>query len=83
MDDYTVKNSKSHTESMAEKVQARSAAPFAVKVAGTLRRAVRSQAFAKILGERHMECAYYFEKADKKLQARSAVPFAIKHLPKF
>ena len=44
--DYTVKNSKSHTESMAEKVQARSAAPFAVKVAGkvagTLRRAVRN-----------------------------------------
>jgi hypothetical protein len=29
-------------------------------VAGTLRRAVRSQAFAKILGGRHMECAYYF-----------------------
>jgi hypothetical protein len=27
--------------------------------AGTLRRAVRSQAFAKILGGRHMECAYY------------------------
>ena len=31
------------------------------KVAGTLRRAVRSQAFAKILGGRHMECAYYFD----------------------
>jgi hypothetical protein len=30
------------------------------KVAGTLRRAVRSQAFAKIPGGRHMECAYYF-----------------------
>ena len=30
-------------------------------VAGTLRRAVRSQAFAKILGGRHMECAYYFD----------------------
>ncbi len=30
------------------------------KVAGTLRRAVRNQAFAKILGGRHMECAYYF-----------------------
>ena len=29
------------------------------KVAGTLRRAVRSQAFAKIPGGRHMECAYY------------------------
>ena len=29
------------------------------KGAGTLRRAVRSQAFAKILGGRHMECAYY------------------------
>ena len=32
----------------------------ATKGAGTLRRAVRSQAFAKILGGRHMECAYYF-----------------------
>ena len=31
------------------------------KGAGTLRRAVRSQAFAKILGGRHMECAYYFD----------------------
>ena len=31
------------------------------KVAGTLRRAVRSQAFAKIPGGRHMECAYYFD----------------------
>jgi hypothetical protein len=30
------------------------------KVAGTLRRAVRSQAIARILGERHMECAYYY-----------------------
>ena len=30
------------------------------KVAGTLRRAVRRQAFAKIPGGRHMECAYYF-----------------------
>jgi hypothetical protein len=29
------------------------------KVAGTLRRAVRSPAFSKILGGRHMECAYY------------------------
>jgi hypothetical protein len=29
-------------------------------VAGTLRRAVRRQAFAKIPGGRHMECAYYF-----------------------
>jgi hypothetical protein len=28
---------------------------------GTLRRAVRRQAFAKILGGRHMECAYYFD----------------------
>ena len=28
--------------------------------AGTLRRAVRSQAFDRILGGRHMECAYYF-----------------------
>jgi hypothetical protein len=28
--------------------------------AGTLRRAVRSRAFAGILGGRHMECAYYF-----------------------
>ena len=31
------------------------------KVAGTLRRAVRSSAFTAILGERHMECAYYFD----------------------
>jgi hypothetical protein len=31
------------------------------KVAGTLRRAVRSPAFARILGGRHMECAYYFD----------------------
>jgi hypothetical protein len=30
------------------------------KLAGMLRRAVRSQAFARILGGRHMECAYYF-----------------------
>ena len=31
------------------------------KVAGTLRHAVRSRAFAKLLGGRHMECAYYFD----------------------
>jgi len=31
------------------------------KGAGTLRRAIRSQAFARILGGRHMECAYYFD----------------------
>ena len=31
------------------------------KVAGTLRRAVRSSAFSGILGGRHMECAYYFD----------------------
>ena len=31
------------------------------KVAGTLRRAVRSSAFTAILGVRHMECAYYFD----------------------
>ena len=31
------------------------------KVAGTLRRAVRSLRFAGILGGRHMECAYYFD----------------------
>jgi hypothetical protein len=31
------------------------------KGAGTLRRAVRSQAHARILGGRHMECAYYFD----------------------
>ena len=31
------------------------------KVAGTLRRAVRSSAFNGILGGRHMECAYYFD----------------------
>ena len=30
------------------------------KGAGTLRRAVRSQAFDRILGGRHMECAYYY-----------------------
>jgi len=30
------------------------------KGAGTLRRAIRSQAFARIPGGRHMECAYYF-----------------------
>jgi hypothetical protein len=30
------------------------------KGAGTLRRAVRSQAFDRIPGGRHMECAYYF-----------------------
>jgi len=30
------------------------------KGAGTLRRAVRSEAFARIPGGRHMECAYYF-----------------------
>ncbi len=30
------------------------------KAAGTLRRAVRSRAFAMIPGGRHMECAYYF-----------------------
>ncbi len=45
-----------HTGHSRQMVQARSAVP---KVAGTLRRAVRSQAFAKILGGRHMECAYY------------------------
>ena len=31
------------------------------KVAGTLRRAVRSSAFTAILGGRHMGCAYYFD----------------------
>ncbi len=37
--------------------------PFAQlsKVAGTLRRAVRSRAFARIPGGRHMECAYFFD----------------------
>jgi hypothetical protein len=30
------------------------------KGAGTFHRAVRSQAFARIPGGRHMECAYYF-----------------------
>ena len=35
--------------------------PLPTKGAGTLRRAVRSQAIARILGGRHMECAYYFE----------------------
>jgi BatD DUF11 like domain len=31
------------------------------KGAGTLRRAVRGQAFARVLGGRHMECAYDFD----------------------
>ena len=31
------------------------------KVAGTLRRAVRWSEFTMIPGERHMECAYYFD----------------------
>ena len=31
------------------------------KVAGTHRRAVRSQTFARAPGGRHMECAYYFD----------------------
>ena len=31
------------------------------KVAGTLRRAVRSSAINGILGGRHMECAYYYD----------------------
>ena len=31
------------------------------KVAGMLRRAVRNPAFAGTSGERHMECAYYFD----------------------
>ena len=31
------------------------------KVAGTLRRAVRWWTFAVIPGERHMECAYYYD----------------------
>jgi hypothetical protein len=35
--------------------------PLPTKGAGTLRRAVRSRAFAGIPGGRHMECAYYFE----------------------
>ena len=35
--------------------------PKPTKGAGMLRRAVRSQAFAGILGGRHMECAYYFD----------------------
>jgi hypothetical protein len=33
---------------------------FPTKVAGTLRRAVRWCELTIILGERHMECAYYF-----------------------
>ena len=37
-----------------------SGVPRPTKGAGTLRRAVRSQTFAGILGGRHMECAYYF-----------------------
>ena len=37
--------------------------PFnrSAKGAGTLRRAVRSEAFGGILCGRHMECAYYFD----------------------
>ncbi len=31
------------------------------KVAGTLRRAVRNSVFARAQGERHIECAYYFD----------------------
>ena len=34
------------------------------KGAGTLRRAVRRQAFARIPGGRHMECTYYFDFVD-------------------
>ena len=34
---------------------------LAAKVAGTLRRAVRWSELTRILGERHMECAYYFD----------------------
>ena len=34
------------------------------KGAGTLRRAVRRQVFARIPGGRHMECAYYFDFVD-------------------
>jgi hypothetical protein len=41
-------------------VQARFAVPQPTKVAGTLRRAVRRQAFERILGGLHIECAYYF-----------------------
>jgi hypothetical protein len=35
--------------------------PLPTKGAGTLRRAICSQAIARILGGRHMECAYYFK----------------------
>ena len=38
------------------------------KGAGTLRRAVRSQTFARILGGRHMECAYYFDQSNQALR---------------
>jgi hypothetical protein len=38
----------------------RHASPCRTKVVGTLRRAVRSQAFGGSFGGRHMECAYYF-----------------------
>ncbi len=31
------------------------------KVAGTLRRAVRGSELTRIPGERHMDCAYYFD----------------------
>jgi len=42
---------------------ARSAAPetLPTKVAGKLRRAVRSSRFVGILGSRHIECAYYLD----------------------
>jgi hypothetical protein len=32
-----------------------------IKVAGTLRRAVRWSEFKMIPGERHMKCSYYFD----------------------
>ncbi len=54
------------------------AVPFfltqATKVAGTLRRAVRWSEFTTIAGERHMECAYYFDTLGYSLLARWAIP---------
>ena len=41
-------------------VQQKSFATQPTKGAGMLQRAVRCQAFARILGGRYMECAYYF-----------------------
>ncbi len=46
----------------------------ATKVAGTLLRAVRWSDFKMITGERHMECAYYFDTLGYSLLARWVTP---------